>query len=73
MEQGESIPQFTPLKDHTTGPMPATPGSFLDTMQSQAFGVPPRSMRTGFRGMEDTTEDSDLSYTGATPLYGVGP
>ena len=67
------MPQFTPLKDRTTGPMPATPGSILDTVQSQAFGVPPRSMHSGFRGLEDTTEVSDFTYTGVTPLYGVDP
>ena len=67
-EQGESIPLFTPLREPSTGPMPATPGSFLDTMQSQAFGAPPKSMCTGFRSMEDTTEVSDFSYTGVTPL-----
>ena len=72
-EQGESIPQFTPLNDCTTGPMPATPGSFLDIVQSQAFEVPPMSMHSGFRGLEDSTEVSDFTYRGVTPLYRVGP
>src|SRR3984957_5102176 len=53
--------------------MQAAPGFFLDTMQSQAIGAPPRSMCTGFRGMEDTTKVSIFFYTGATCLYRVGP
>ena len=61
------------MKERTAGPMPATPGSFLDTMQSQAYGVASCSMWTRFGGIKDITEVSDFYFTGVTPIYRAGP